>query len=132
MGYSDEYNRPNILKRLGCRAHTTGLSLEIVKLTALPTTVLALILSFACTSSFAHDDLAGREKEFWYGYRAGFITAVRESGEGKSMCTKDVPLLEVVQALGAYNKAKGIRPELALTVKNVTDALSARYKCPKK
>lgn len=83
-------------------------------------------------SSYAHDDSAGREKEYWYGYRVGFITAVRESAEGASMCTKNVPLLEVIQTIGTYNKTKGIAPEAALTVKNITDALSAKYVCPKK
>jgi len=48
------------------------------------------------------------------------------------MCTKDVPLLEVIQTIGTYNKAKGIAPEAALSVKNITDALSAKYKCPKR
>ena len=91
-----------------------------------------LILWPICASSYAHDDLAGREKEFGYGYRVGFISAVRESSEGISMCTKDVPLLEVIQTLGNHNKVKGIAPEAALTVKNITDALSTQYKCAKK
>lgn len=92
----------------------------------------ALILLAACSNSFAHDDLTGREKEFRYGYQVGFITAVRESAEGKSMCTKDVPLLEIIQAIGAFNKERGIAPEAALSVKNITEALSAKYSCKKK
>ena len=103
-----------------------------MKFTASLTVMQALMLLLASTRSYAHDDSAGREKEFWYGYRVGFITAVREAAEGASMCTKNVPLLEVIQTLGTYNKAKGIAPETALTVKNVTDALSAKYVCPKK
>ena len=96
------------------------------------TAVRALILLATCSSSFAHDDLTGRENEFRYGYQVGYITAVRESAEGVSMCTKDVPLLEVIQVVGAFNKARGIAPEAALSVKNITEALSARYRCQKK
>ncbi len=107
-------------------------TLEIMKPLALPTAMQALMLLVVCTSSFAHDDLAGREKEFRYGYQVGYITAVRESTEGTAMCTKDVPLLEVIQAIGAYNKARGTAPEAALSVKNVTEALSAKYRCQKK
>lgn len=45
------------------------------------------------------------------------------------MCTKDIPLLEVIQTIGACNKARGIPYDLALSTKNVTEALSAKYKC---
>ena len=48
------------------------------------------------------------------------------------MCTKDIPLLEIIQVLGAYNKVRGINPEAALSVKKVTEALAAKYRCPKK
>ena len=99
---------------------------------ALSTAIQALMLAVACSNSFAHDDLVGREKEFRYGYQVGYITAVREDAEGATMCTKEVPLIEVIQTIGAYNKAKGIAPEAALSVKNITDALSAKYKCPKR
>ena len=98
----------------------------------LPTTIHALTLLVACTSSFAHDDIEGREKEFRYGYQVGYITAIRESAEGKLMCTKDTPLLEIIQVIGAFNAAKGLSPETALSVKNITEALSAKYRCQKK
>jgi len=103
-----------------------------MKPVALSTAIQALMLSVACSNSFAHDDSAGREKEFRYGYQVGYITAVREGAEGATMCTKDVPLLEIIQTLGAYNKAKGIAPEAALSVKSITDALSTKYRCPKR
>lgn len=102
-----------------------------MKLLTLSTTVQALIYLFACSSSFAHDDLTGREKEFRYGYQVGYLTAVREAAEGTTMCTKDVPQLEVIQTLGAHNKANGIAPEASLSVKHITEALSAKYKCHK-
>jgi hypothetical protein len=99
---------------------------------AISTAWPALVLLVVCSTSFAHDDLTGREKEFRYGYQVGFITAVRESAEGVTMCTKDVPLLEVIQVIGAFNKARGIAPEATLSVKNITEALFARYGCQKK
>lgn len=99
---------------------------------AIRTAIQTLMPLIVCGSAFAHDDLAGREKEFRYGYRVGYITAVRESGEGTVMCTKDIPLLEIIQVLGAYNKVRGINPEAALSVKKVTEALAAKYRCPKK
>lgn len=94
--------------------------------------MLSLMFSVASARSFAHDDLAGREKEFYNGYRVGYITAVREAAEGQSMCTKEVPLLEVIHVIGAYIKTKGITPNAAFSVKNITDALAAKYRCPKK
>jgi hypothetical protein len=41
-------------------------SLEIMKPSALSTAVQTLVYFFACSSSFAHDDLEGKEKEFRY------------------------------------------------------------------
>lgn len=102
-----------------------------MKPTVLSAAMQALMLSVASSSLFAHDDFAGREKEFGYGYQVGYITAVRDMAEGASMCKKDVPLLEIIQVIGAYNKAKGIAPETRLSVKNITEALSARYRCQK-
>lgn len=99
---------------------------------ALSTAIQTLMFLAACSSSFAHDDLADREKEFRYGYQVGYISAIREASEGSVMCTKDVPLLEVIQVIGAYNKANGIAPEAALSGKNITGALSAKYKCQRK
>jgi hypothetical protein len=95
-------------------------------------TTQSLIAFAISTSALAHDDLRAREKEFRYGYQVGYITAVRESNEGSVMCTKDVALLEVIQTLGAYNKSKGLTGEAALTATNVTEALSVKYKCPRK
>lgn len=99
---------------------------------ALRTAVQTLIPLAICTSVLAHDDLAGRQKEFRYGYQVGYITAVRESAEGTAMCTKNIPLIEIIQVIGAYNKTKGISSEAALSVKNITEALSAKYRCQKK
>lgn len=48
------------------------------------------------------------------------------------MCTKNIPLIEIIQVIGAYNKTKGISSEAALSVKNITEALSAKYRCQKK
>lgn len=87
------------------------------------------VLVLYSTNALSHDDLAAREKEFRYGYQVGYITAIRESLEGALMCTKDIPLLEVIQILGAYNKIKGIPLDQTLSVKNITEALSNKYKC---
>lgn len=87
------------------------------------------VLLLYSTNAFSHDDLAAREKEFRYGYQVGYIAAIRESLEGTLMCTKDIPLLEVIQTLGAYNKIKGISLDQTLSAKNITEALSNKYKC---
>ncbi|GAB2901752.1 hypothetical protein GCM10027046_33450 [Uliginosibacterium flavum] len=94
--------------------------------------LFSLMLFGSASSSFAHDDAGGREKEFSYGYRAGYIAAVREVGEGTAMCTRSVSLLEVIQVIGAHSKSKGITPESALTAKHITEALAAKYPCPKR
>ena len=94
--------------------------------------LVSTALALYCTSVFSHDDLAAREKEFRHGYQVGYITAVRDFHEGSLMCTKDIPLLEVIQTIGAYNKAKGIPFDLALSTKNIAEALSAKYKCKAK
>lgn len=102
-----------------------------MKTTVLYLFAKSLLILGICSNALAHDDFAGREKEFYYGYRVGYITAVRDSNEGSLMCTKNVPLLEIIQTIGAYNKTKGIATEASLSVRNITGALSAKYKCSK-
>ena len=48
------------------------------------------------------------------------------------MCTKSVPLLEIVQTISAYTQAKSVTSEEAFSAKNITAALSAKYKCKKR
>jgi len=48
------------------------------------------------------------------------------------MCTKDVSLLEVIQTISAYGKAKGVTSDKVFSTKNITGALSAKYKCSAK
>ena len=91
-----------------------------------------VLLAIYVGGATAHDDVVGREKEFWYGYRVGYITAIRDAYEGTLMCTKDVPLLEVIQVIGAHNKANNISADTAISVKSVTEALSAKYACKRK
>jgi hypothetical protein len=44
------------------------------------------------------------------------------------MCTKDVPLAEVIQAIDDYNKAKGLPPG-SLSAKDMIEVLSEKYPC---
>ena len=91
--------------------------------------LILAVLTLHCTNALSHDDLPAREEEFRHGYQVGFITAIRDAYEGTSMCTKDIPLLEVIQTVGAHSKAKGIPSDQALSAKHITEALSTKYKC---
>lgn len=92
----------------------------------------SLTLTLCCANALAHDDMVAREKEFRYGYQVGYITAIRDAHEGSLMCTKDVSLLEAIQTIGAYGKAKGVTSDKVFSAKNITEALSAKYKCSAK
>ena len=90
---------------------------------------LSIFLTVACDYSLAHDDASTKEKEFTYAYQLGYLTAVRDAGEGTSMCTRNVKLLELIKAIGDYNKSKGIAPEDARTFERITSALSQKFPC---
>ncbi len=90
---------------------------------------LSFLLAAASDYSLAHDDATVREKEYNYAYQIGYLTAVRDAGEGSSMCTRNVGTLDLIKAIGEYNKSKGIRPEEARTFKNITNALTEKFPC---
>jgi hypothetical protein len=107
-------------------------ALEVMRLTIFGASAMSLLWLCLAGTALAHDDIAGRESEFRHGYQIGYITAIRDANEGIAMCTKDVPLLEIIKAISTYNKALGTAPELALSAKNISSALTAQYKCPHK
>ena len=91
-----------------------------------------VVLSLFSAGALSHDDIAAREKEFHYGYQVGYITAIRDAHEGLLMCTKDIPLLELIQSIRAYKVANTIPTDQPPSAKVIIDALSTKYKCKRK
>lgn len=71
---------------------------------------------------------SNQNRDFFDGYRIGFISAVREEHEGTAMCTKNASMLQVLEALRDFKQQHPNSGE-ALTSKLVKSALSSRFPC---
>jgi hypothetical protein len=93
--------------------------------------LIPLVLAFHGADALSGEKQAARSAGYRHGYHMGYIAAVRDSFEGASMCTKDVPLAEVIQAIDDYNKTKGLPPG-SLSAKDAIEVLSEKYPCAEK